>query len=70
MQAYGPIFMANQTMATDLNASQGQRARRRAREDEDDEDDEMQTDGPAEFDQDSVQRVPQWGNTRGVDTVA
>ncbi len=60
--------MANQTMATDLNASQGQRARRRAREDDDD--DEMETDGPAEFDQDMVQRVPQWGNTRGVDTMA
>jgi len=61
--------MANQTMAADLNASNGQRARRRARED-DDEDDEMNADGQPQFDQDMIQRVPQWGTTRDVDTMA
>lgn len=37
MQAYGSIFAARQTMASDMGAQSGQRARRRGREDDDDE---------------------------------
>ncbi|ORY90920.1 protein-tyrosine phosphatase-like protein [Leucosporidium creatinivorum] len=65
LEAYGPIFAANQTMAADAGAQAGQRARRRGREDEDEDEGmgESGMDMDREIDTDMTQRkpVPQWG---------
>ncbi|KAM0751554.1 phosphatases II [Meredithblackwellia eburnea MCA 4105] len=39
LEAYGPIFMASQMMASDAGARSGQNSRRRGREDDDDDED-------------------------------